>query len=346
MTQRQARRADSSPRRCAAVAAWWLLAIVSGCAGRSESGGQSSPDSTVTNLVVVGKTVPRLAIAPDGRRLYAATASNLVVIDTTDLSVLQTLDLDALTAAIAVAPDGSRVYITSQASNLLTVYDTAGKQFATPLPLFEQNARTLYSHMAHAPDSQTLYVIDKRNRSLGIVDLPSGAHRRVKSSAWPYDVATSPDGRSVYLVGCRQQCAAGYLQRFDVASQKLTKELEVLGYPVRLVLSPDGQRAYLVNLEGPSVLVVDLAEWQPAGAMRLPWKPHEAAISPDGATLYVTSVEGGWVMAVDTATGTLRSQLSVPFVRDVVVSPNGRQLYVAMASKVVALDARSPSPTP
>jgi DNA-binding beta-propeller fold protein YncE len=340
MTQERIRLSECA-RRCARIAAGCLLAIAAGCAGRSGS----SSDSPLKNAVVVGTTAPRLALAPDGRRVYAAN-NKLTVIDTANLSVLSTLDLEIPAMAVAAAPDGSRLYITSPASNQLKVYDTAGNQFGTPITMFEPDYRPAYAHLAVAPDSRTLYLVDPRALALAIVDLTTGTSRRVKSTISPYDVATSPDGRTVYVLGCRRGCAAGYLQRFDVASQKFTKELKVVGYPVRLLLSPDGQGAFIVSRDGPSVLAVDLAAWQLGGALHLPWSPTEAAISPDGAMIYISSVESGWVMAVDAATGDLRAQLSVPFVRDVLIAPDGQKLYVAMSSKVVALDARPQRQTP
>ncbi len=332
---------DPPVRRCATVAVGCLLALLAGCAGRS---GSSSAAANKQSLLV-GTTAPKLVLAPDGRRLYAAN-NKLTVIDPADLDALKAVDLDFPALAVAAAPDGSRVYISGRGSNQILVYDTASGQLDTPLTLFEPNDRTAYTHMAVAPDSRTLYLVDPRVRSLAIVDLTSRTARRVKSTVPLYDVAISPDGRAVYALGCRRGCAAGVLQRFDVASQKFTKEMKVVGYPVRLVLSPNGQSAYIVSLDGPSVLAVDLAQSRLGGAMHLPWAPFEAAVAPDGATIYVSSVESGWVMAIDAATGQLRSQLSVPFVRDVVVAPDGQKLYAAMSSKVVVLDARPPQPAP
>ena len=219
----------------------------------------------------------------------------------------------------------------------LTVYDTVHNKIATPIKLYEPY---FHGRIVAAPDNRTLYIADSQNQALGVVDLTSGGHRLLKPSVWPYDVAVSRDGRTVYSAGCKQSCRPGYLQRFDVATQQFTQELPIAGHPHRLILSPDGQRAYVVHLGPPSVSSIDLAAWRVIATVPLPrtfteaGTPDEAAISPDGATLYVTSQELGTVTAVDTATTALRSQMSVFLAHDIVLAPDGSRLYVSTAGAV------------
>jgi len=91
--------------------------------------------NTVTNtmdqVVDTGTaSVFRVAVSPDGARVYATDRvnGNLLVIDTTENRVLQTIPVlsDASeTRDLFVSADGTRLYVTNQNSDDLVVFDTA-----------------------------------------------------------------------------------------------------------------------------------------------------------------------------------------------------------------------------
>jgi YVTN family beta-propeller protein len=287
--------------------------------------------------IPVGEGLARLALAPDGRHLYAANDS-LMVIDTAAEAIVQTHALKGVATRIAIAPDGSRVYLTRMLSDRLFVYDVARNQVTTPIRLYKPY---FHGHIAAAPDNQTLYIADSQNGALGVVDLRAGRSRLLKPSVRPYDVSVSGDGRGVYTVGCTDHgCRPGYLQRLDVATRTFAEPLAITPHPRRVVLSPDGQRAYVVHFGPPSVSIIDLAGSRVTGTVLLPrtskeaGTPEEAAISPDGATLYVTSQEAGKVTAIDTRTAAVRSQTSIVLAHGIAMAPDGSRLYVSTAGEV------------
>ncbi|MGE0517921.1 MAG: YncE family protein [Candidatus Binatia bacterium] len=284
----------------------------------------------------VGVGAPWLAVAPDGRRVYAVNG-NLTIIDTAANAVLDARAVDAATTHIAIAPDGSRLYMTGLMSGMLTVYDTVRDELTTPVKLYEPY---FHGRLAAAPDNRSLYVADTQRRALAIIDVTRGRSRLLTPSVAPYDVAVSRDGRTVYGAGCKKSCAPGYIQRFDAATQEFGAELQIAANPFRIILSPDGQRAYVVHLGPPSVSVVDLGAWRVIATVPLPRTaselstPNEAAISPDGATLYVTAQQAGKVIVIDTASAAVRAQLAVPLAYDVALAPDGSRLYVSTAGEV------------
>ncbi len=67
--------------------------------------------------------------------------------------------------------------------------------------------------------------------------------------------------------------------------------------------------------------------------------PYDVAFSPDGTRAYVPDNGGTSVVVVDTASGSVVGHLSVGSEpQRVVVSPDGRYLYVSLASRVVKVD--------
>jgi len=322
-----------------------LLLLVAGCGSLAGPAVPPPPPGTVLATIPVGAPPTLLAMAPDGRHLYAASNGSLSVIDTASNSVVTRLSINANTTGIAVSPDGAQVYVANLFSITLTVLDTATNTLATPITMFIQRQRGGFGFMAVAPDGRTLYIANRDNQAFGIIPLQNtplqGSGSLLRPTVWPAALAISPDGRTVVTAGCKQICTPGFVNLFDTATQRFGAEIAVGGNPFRIVLSPDGSIAYVANLTGPSISVVDLAARRVTQTFRVPVQPTGLAIAPDGNTLYVASQTQGLLTALDAASGATRGQLAARLARDVAVSPDGRRVYVSTASAVIAVDARA-----
>jgi YVTN family beta-propeller protein len=189
-----------------------------------------------------------------------------------------------------------------------------------------------------APDNQTIYVANKANEAFGIIDLAGGPGSLLMPTVFPVDVAISPDGRTVYGAGCKQICTPGFVQLYDVPSQKFTKEIAVQGSPYRIVISPNGANAYVANLSGPSVSFIDLATQTVTATVAVPPQPTGLRISPDGAPLYVASQTAGVLGVVRRCRRHRARATAVYQARDVAVSPDGGHVYVSSNATVLVLD--------
>ncbi len=317
-----------------------LLLLVAGCGALAGPAVPPPPPGTVLATIPVGAPPTLLAVAPDGRHLYAASNGSLSVIDTTSNSVVTRLSINANTTGIAVSPDGAQVYIANLFSITLTVLDTATNTLATPITMFIQRQRGGFGFMAVAPDGRTIYIANRDNQAFGIIPL-QGSGSLLRPTVWPAALAISADGRTVVSAGCKQICTPGFVNLFDTATQRFGAEIAVGGNPFRIVLSPDGSRAFVANLTGPSISVVDLAARRVTQTFRVPVQPTGLAIAPDGNTLYVASQTQGLLTALDAASGATRGQLAARLARDVAVSPDGRRVYVSTANAVIAVDAQA-----
>jgi YVTN family beta-propeller protein len=318
-----------------------LLLLFGGCAARVPSAAPPAPPSgALLATIPVGPAPTLLAMAPGGRRLYAASSGTLSVIDTAANAEVTRLNINPNSTGIAIAPDGSQVYIANLFSITLTVLDTATNTLASPITMFAQRRRGGFGLMAVAPDGRTIYIANRGNRGFGIVPLQGGG-RVLRPSVAPVDLAVSSDGRTVYSAGCKPICTPGFVNLFDTATRRFGDEIAVGGNPFRIVLSPDGSRAYVANLTGPSISVVDLAGRRVTGTFPVPTQPTGLAVAPDGGTLYVASQTEGRLTALDAASGATRGQLTAPQARDVTVSPDGRSVYVSTANAVLVVDAQA-----
>jgi len=319
-----------------------VLLCLAGCAGRVVPGPavRPPPPGKVLASVPVGSPPTLLAMAPDGRHLYAASNGALSVIDTATNSEQVRLSINPNSTAVAVAPDGSKVYVASLFSIRLTVLDTATNTLGAPVTMFSQRQRGGFGFMAIAPDGRTIYIANTANRGLGIIRL-DGTGSMLRPTVFPVDVALSSDGRTLYTAGCKRICTPGFVNLYDTVARRFGDEIAVDGNPLRIVLSPDGTRAYVANRSGPTISVVDLAARLTIETIRVPAQPTGLAIAPDGGTLYVASQTEGQLTALDVASGTARGRLAAPQARDVAVSPDGQRVYVSTPSAVLVVDARA-----
>jgi YVTN family beta-propeller protein len=292
----------------------------------------------VLATIAVGAPPTLLAVAPDGQHVYAASNGSLEIIDTTVLAVAATLAVNPNSTGITMAPDGSRAYIASLFSINLTVLDTATNTLAAPIQLYLSRLRGGFSWLALSPDGGTAYIANSTNKALAVVALPSGQGDILMPEVSPNDVAISPDGRTVYLAGCKPICTPGFVQLLDTASKRFTTQIQIGGNPYRIAIAPNGAHAYTANLSGPSVSVIDLATNTVVATVAVPVQPTGVAVSPDSRTVWVASQTGGTLTAIDAASNQVRASVPIALARDVVVTPDGRQVYVSSERAVVAID--------
>jgi len=315
------------------------LASLGGCAAGPGVTPTVATAAAVVATIPVGEPPTLLAVAPDGRRVYAASNGSLTVIDAGTNAVVATVRTDANPTGIAVSPDGRRVYVADLFSNTIVALDATTNALAAPVDLFVQRFRGGFGWMAIAPDGGTAYIANQVNNTLVVVGLPSGRGDFVMPDVRPTDVALTPDGSVLYVAGCKPVCTPGFVQLYDTRSQQFTSEIEVGGSPYRVAVAPNGARAYTANLGGPSVSVIDTAARRTIATVPVPVQPTGLAVSADSATVWVASQTGSALTAIDAASAQVRGSVAIRGARDVVATPDGRRVFVSGAESVYAVNA-------
>ena len=324
-----------------------LCSLIVGGAGCAVGSGQRAdlnvaPSTAVLATIPVGEGPTLLAMSPDGSRVYAAANAKLSVISTATNSVVATLGIEPYPAGLALTPDGTRALVTNLFAVRLTVIDTTKDALGAPIALFNDRFRGGFGHIGLSPDGTTAYVANPANQVLAIVDTVKPDTDSLMMDMQPVDVAVGPDGRTVYVAGCKNFCVTGTIEVLDARSRLVTTSITVGSKPYRIALSPDGRRAYTTNLGEPSVSVVDLATNTTTATVAVPVEPTGLAVARDGSRIFVANQPAGTITVIDAVTNTLQAKVKVANnVREVVVTPDGQRLYVSTLDSVLAVSVQS-----
>ena len=95
----------------------------------------------------------------------------------------------------------------------------------------------------------------------------------------------------------------------------------------------------MTSIGAPELSIVDLTSLQTITTIQGPIQPTGVAVSADGDSVYVASQTSGTITVVDTSTAAIRAVGHIDsYVREVVLSPDGKRAYVSTASGVAVVD--------
>jgi len=186
------------------------------------------------------------------------------------------------------------------------------------------------AHVIFTPDHRRAFVTDFRSSDLYMLDLVSGATRRITfpndACFQPHGIDIAGDGRTLYVA-----CAGGaWIYTVDARTAR----------PARSALTQPG--AYGVAVDGPrrevwvtdqtvnAVTVLDERTLKPVATIPVGKGPALLVATPDGRRIYVADQLGGMVSVIDAASRRVIATIPVasqPHGPD--VTADGRYVYVA-----------------
>jgi DNA-binding beta-propeller fold protein YncE len=281
--------------------------------------------------------------------------------------------------SVAVSPDGESVYVTNQVGwhGSISQYDVGPGGELSPKSPATVPAADMPGSVTVSPDGQSVYVANNwsdnsqpPSSTVSQYDVGPGGELSPKSpatvpaGAWPYDVAVSPDGESVYVTDGFSPDDTFDVRQYDVGpggelSPKSPATVDSGGgEPIAVAVSPDGESVYVTNLcaERTNICLFDdphdpspVAQFDvgPGGELS-PKSPATVAVgegagsvtvSPDGQSVYVTGNflwdgEPGYIFQYDVGPGGELSPKSPAKVvagegaSSVTVTSDGQSVYV------------------
>jgi YVTN family beta-propeller protein len=249
-------------------------------------------------------------------------SGDVTVIDTTTDAVVGTWPVGKRPRGIRVGPDGSTAYVA-----------LSGTPRSPP-----------------GTDESTLPPPDRTADGIGVVDIATGALRRVlRSGQDPESFDLSPDGALVYV----SNEETSEMSVVDVASGEVVHRVPVGEEPEGVATRPGGVEVYVTSEGEDHVVVLDRDTNNVVATIPTAARPRGIAFTPDGARAFVTAENGAAITVIDTDRHVALHNLHVdgpgpdaparPM--GAVVSPDGATLYVTngRAGTLSAIDVASES---
>jgi YVTN family beta-propeller protein len=296
--------------------------------GPLPSGAQVIPSTQILRIAgrrleFKGRPVD-LALSPDGKTIFVKNMKNLLVVNATSWTLLQTLDYPGSGASlhgIAVSRDGSHVYVTGSGNELYEwrIASNGVVSFSRTISLPPGSDPC---GLALSVDGTKAYVCLSIKNTLSVVNLANGTiSQQIKVGIAPWNVVLSPDGTTAYV--------SDWGGRFPLES-----DLTANSAGTKVVVDGRG-----VASSG-AVSFVNLATGIESAQLPTGLHPSDLVLSHDGRTLFVANANSDTVTAIDTPTRTVRETILVrpdpvlPFGAEsdgLALNPDGKTLFVASA---------------
>lgn len=259
---------------------------------------------TILATLPMGNGPHEVVVSNDGRTAVVtdygtgpAPGSSLTVIDVAGLRVARTISLGeyARPHGIVFLPGDSLVAVTSEAARAVVVVDVRSGAIVKGVSTDKSG-----SHMVGvAADGVRAWTGDIGSNTVTELDLRSGrAVRHIDVPAQPEAINVTADGNEVW-VGSN---ATGRVSVVDTRTATVTTAAEGLGWPYRVLFSPDARLTLIPDYRGEALRFLDRATRRELGRLVLTGSgPQGIAITPDGRFILLSLSREARVAIIDVA---------------------------------------------
>lgn len=296
----------------------------------------------------------RLAITPDGTKIYVANlmGDNISVINTGINRVVATIDLGHFVHDVAFTPDSRFAYV-DLGWNRVPVIDVSTNRVVKTIRLKKRD-RTYTLAASH--DGRKVYAVTQTGGGrIYVIDVAT--NRVVDRFELGAEVTNqgmitiSPDDSKLYLPSGitstsyeRPDEGVNKVFVIDLATKSVTAEIEIMGGPIAIRLSPNDQLAYVSTFAAQKVFVVDLSnntvvgeiEWDEVLTGYDEWRRRDLrdmAITPDGGRLYITGWDADAVLVADVTARRMTDAIELNEIMtqlyEIAITPDGKRVYVS-----------------
>lgn len=207
----------------------------------------------VIATITVGDGPTALAVTPDGASLYIVRSGNMVsVIDTATNKITATITVGSNPRGIAITPDGAFAYVTNSGNGNVTVIDTTKN-----VKVDQILVAAWPQGIAITPNGESAYIATGGADIIGgsVIDIAAKktvAHLQIGLPG--LDVALTPDGTFAYIIiGSNGVSVIRTTDNHPISRIPFTAGC----YGYKMVVTPDGRRAYTSDPSSNSICVID-----------------------------------------------------------------------------------------
>jgi DNA-binding beta-propeller fold protein YncE len=245
-----------------------------------------------------------IVVSSDGRTAVVtdygtgpAPGSTLTVIDVAALRVARTIPLAEYRRphGIVFLPGDTLLAVTSEANRAVLIVDVRNGAIVRSVPTGQHG-----SHMVGvAADGVRAWTGNIGSNTVTELDLRTGrALRTIAVPAQPEAINVAPDGSEAW-VGSNE---TGRVSVVDARTGSVTTAAKGLGWPYRVLFSPDARLVLLPDYRGETLRVLERAGRRELGRIAFPGAgPQGITITPDGRFALLSLSNEGRVAIIDVA---------------------------------------------
>jgi YVTN family beta-propeller protein len=208
--------------------------------------------------VPTGKEPAHIIVTPDGKTAYATNGgeNTVTAIDIASMKVSATIPVGAYPHGLRSSPDGKWVYVANAKGTTLSVIDTVANQVASNIEVGQKPVQ-----VAFAPDGKFVYVSLNGENALGKVDVATRQLvGKVPVGVGPIQAYVSPDGKYVLVAnqGTEEQPSTT-VSIIDTSTFTVARTVGTGKGAHGVVIDPSSRYAYISNIYGNDMAVIDLA---------------------------------------------------------------------------------------
>jgi YVTN family beta-propeller protein len=216
----------------------------------------------VSGSINLGKPLRphRAEVGPAGLLYVTGELSNaIIIVDPATQKVAGEIPTGQPQSHMFVfSPDQKRAFTSNVAAGNISVLDVPGRRLLSVIPV----AKTI-QRISISPDGQRIFTHDQDSPRLAVIDVSDNSPA-YKVSNWidlpgvAYASEPTPDGKWLLAVLMKKHL----LVAIDLATLKVAKSLDLPGAPSEILVSPDGNTAFVSCMDTGKVAVIDVPGWQ------------------------------------------------------------------------------------
>lgn len=276
-----------------------------------------------TSFTDLGGVVSTVAVTPDGKHLIASMGFNTstYILDAKTLKIVTTVDVGISGSNIAIAPDGKKAFITGASRVGVVDLDSLKVKAIIPEGFFELTFSGSGKRACGVlPPWQGIGILNVENNTFEKIPVQNGTpgalsvhpHKDICYAAYQHgdafsaidmrtgkvntfslngsrvgDMALTPDGKQLYMTDSFNNSVV----IMDTHTYGFEK-IPVGGSPFSVVITSDGDRAFVANYLDLSVSEISIKTRNITNTIGSIFDPSKLVLTPDNKQVYAVDDQG------------------------------------------------------
>ena len=208
--------------------------------------------------IEIGRHPAHVVIDAQGKRAYATNSedNNVLVIDVAQSKVVGEIKTGTFPHGLRISPDGREIYVANVNDNSVSVIDVAQSKEVTRIPIGKAPVQVSFT-----PDGSRAYVSLRDENSVAVIN--TAQRKKIASVAVgrnPIQDFVTPDGQYVYVANQGTDADPdNSVSVIDTETNHVSATIKTGKGAHGVVISNDGKRAFISNIEDNTVSVIDTA---------------------------------------------------------------------------------------